>query len=184
MRLLEGFDGAGAYVRYAKYSSNVDSPDSICCNSEIMCPARTAEGGGGERTMTQIGREWRLGLVSRPHFLCDWRWRSSYFVRSLALRAHSVLSLSWHGVQWRTFRPRGIWREPTLWPKMAAGAPQRPPLTSWRSFPEGARWRPCRIFVGVDCVVRRSTRALCTCTDISVSIYIYTHIVRQLTECR
>lgn len=112
--------------------------------------------------------------IATTLFLCDWRWRSSYFVRSLALRAHSVLSLSWHGVQWRTFRPRGIWREPTLWPKMAAGAPQRPPLTSWRSFPEGARWRPCRIFVGVDCVVRRSTRALCTCTDISVSIYIHT----------
>lgn len=97
-------------------------------------------------------------------------------MRSVAFCAHSVRIMSLHGLLRRTFRPRGIWREPTLRPKMAAGAPQRPPLTSWRSFPEAARWRPCRIFVaGVDGVVRRLTRALYMYMHIDkyVCIYIY-----------
>lgn len=94
--------------------------------------------------------------------------------------AHSVRSLLWHGFLWRTFRPRGIWREQTLRSKMAAGAPQRPPLTSWRSFPEGAPWRPCRIFAaGVDCVVRRLTPVFYMYMHRQVCVGIYMYYARK-----
>lgn len=81
--------------------------------------------------------------------------------------------MSLHGLLRRTFRPRGIWREPTLRPKMAAGAPQRPPLTSWRSFPERGALAPLPNFC-------RRGRRCCATADPSL-IYVYAH--RQICVC-